>query len=317
MEFIILDPACSDQWFSLTKEKPSKEELNRLSDSLSSGPLNPHLRLVAVDNNLVVAKCAARFYKKKGSVKIWHPLYIGITAEEDKQKIAGSFLNIIIDYSDKLSSAKWIEANPAYDVESNDLWVRSLISKGFNHISDQHLYEFEPLGEAINTEKSAFSNFSLVRDTNFASSELESLFQKTKIGTMDTVYHSTKQSFFDFVHTLGQSSKLKNDSIFVLKLIHHKVAYGFILLGLDEESDELAAWILDFGLKPEHRGKGFGRVLLQKAQKFALDRGITKLYSLIDDANLPSARTHLSSGFKRLEGKFTTYIKHLKGDRHV
>lgn len=75
------------------------------------------------------------------------------------------------------------------------------------------------------------------------------------------------------------------------------VIVGVLLLAPDAASGRWELMLM--GLKPEWRGQGLGRALLNKALHLAQQAGASEIILAVDAANLPAKQLYQQAGFKR------------------
>jgi ribosomal protein S18 acetylase RimI-like enzyme len=75
---------------------------------------------------------------------------------------------------------------------------------------------------------------------------------------------------------------------------------GWIWIALPDGTPERpdAAWIYDIEIEPEHRGKGYGRALMEAAERELVARGVDKLALNVFGFNTPAIRLYESLGFE-------------------
>ncbi len=82
---------------------------------------------------------------------------------------------------------------------------------------------------------------------------------------------------------------------------------GFVCVRLEHEEGEYLsslvdyAYISDLVVLPSHRGQGYGTALLQKAEEFARQRGMTMLKIQVLVKNQPATSVYLHAGFRPYE----------------
>ncbi len=82
---------------------------------------------------------------------------------------------------------------------------------------------------------------------------------------------------------------------------------GFVCVRLEHEEGEYLsslvdyAYISDLVVLPSHRGQGYGTALLQKAEEFAHQRGMTMLKIQVLVKNQPATSVYLHAGFRPYE----------------
>jgi aminoglycoside 6'-N-acetyltransferase I len=72
----------------------------------------------------------------------------------------------------------------------------------------------------------------------------------------------------------------------------------------------LEGWYVD----PSHRNRGVGRALIDAAEKWALEAGLTELASDAETANDEGIRAHLSLGFREV-GRSVHFVRPLRSSR--
>lgn len=82
---------------------------------------------------------------------------------------------------------------------------------------------------------------------------------------------------------------------------------GFVCVRLEHEEDEYLsslvdyAYISDLVVLPSHRGQGYGTTLLQKAEEFARQKGMTMLKIQVLVKNQQATSVYLHAGFRPYE----------------
>jgi len=82
---------------------------------------------------------------------------------------------------------------------------------------------------------------------------------------------------------------------------------GFVCVRLEHEEGEYLsslvdyAYISDLVVLPSHRGQGYGTMLLQKAEEFARQRGMTILKIQVLVKNQQATSVYLHAGFRPYE----------------
>ena len=73
---------------------------------------------------------------------------------------------------------------------------------------------------------------------------------------------------------------------------------GYVWVGLDRGGVSSAgAWIYDIEINESHRGKGYGRALLQAAEKETLKNGVNKLGLNVFGSNKVARKLYESAGY--------------------
>src|SRR5262249_55213377 len=81
---------------------------------------------------------------------------------------------------------------------------------------------------------------------------------------------------------------------------------------LDGGDHAASGWVLDVGVAPNQRGRGFAMRLLVDIISTLAAAGNTEVKSAIDDLNTASLALHAKLGFERIAGRYMTYEKWLQ-----
>lgn len=73
---------------------------------------------------------------------------------------------------------------------------------------------------------------------------------------------------------------------------------GFLWLFTDPALAAPETYIYDIEVKAEHRGKGYGRGLLEAAERWCVDRGVTTLKLHVFGFNTTAIKLYETSGFE-------------------
>ncbi|MDR0661627.1 MAG: GNAT family N-acetyltransferase [Prevotellaceae bacterium] len=97
---------------------------------------------------------------------------------------------------------------------------------------------------------------------------------------------------------------------------YERVAVGFVLFfhNFSTFLGRAGIYLEDLFVKPEYRGRGFGKALLVKLAKITVERGCGRFEWSCLDWNEPSIKFYLSMGAKPMEG-WTVY--RVTGDKLV
>lgn len=105
----------------------------------------------------------------------------------------------------------------------------------------------------------------------------------------------------DIKYDLTQKYSIKNGGIF-LYLRDEPIGYGQIIY------DKKRYYIVNFGIIPSHRGKGFGKILLHKLCSFTKNFNTKELYLKVDANNKVAIDLYKDFGFETIE-KYYKWIK--------
>lgn len=72
---------------------------------------------------------------------------------------------------------------------------------------------------------------------------------------------------------------------------------GFIYLEADART--MTLWTSHVYVRPEVRGKGIYKLMMERVQKFAKDAKFKRVFSIVHQRNTASQRAHKSVGFKK------------------
>lgn len=72
---------------------------------------------------------------------------------------------------------------------------------------------------------------------------------------------------------------------------------GFIFLEADPRT--MTLWTCHVYVRPEVRGKGIYKLMMERVRKFAKDAQFKRVFSVVHQRNTASQRAHKSAGFKK------------------
>lgn len=99
--------------------------------------------------------------------------------------------------------------------------------------------------------------------------------------------------------------KKKAEVIFVLE-DSHEVGFALYFHNFSTFLGRAGIYLEDLFVKPDYRGKGYGKALLQKLAQIAVERGCGRLEWWCLDWNKPSIDVYLSLGAKPMD-EWTVY----------
>ena len=119
---------------------------------------------------------------------------------------------------------------------------------------------------------------------------------------LSRAYHEFEQiSLSDDVRRRGLKGLLDEPSrgaIWFVRIGGRDVGYIAICTGYSIEFGGPDAFIDEFFLEPEARGKGVGSFALEEASRLSREMGLCALHLEVDHDNEPAKRAYLRSGFK-------------------
>lgn len=97
--------------------------------------------------------------------------------------------------------------------------------------------------------------------------------QKEGLSEEDALAESQKS----FKRLLPEGTKTPNSHLYSLKLKGSDEPIGHLWWALQKQGSKDVPWIYDIELKPEHRGKGYGRKAMDLAQQDVKAKGFSRL----------------------------------------
>jgi ribosomal protein S18 acetylase RimI-like enzyme len=97
-------------------------------------------------------------------------------------------------------------------------------------------------------------------------------------------------------------SRAKNSSIFVAEDEEQAfLGYLWVGEGTNMMTGKNHGFIYDIFVKGEHRGRGIGRLLLQKAEEYCRDKDYPRILLMVSVNNQPAMKLYEKNGFKTVE----------------
>jgi GNAT superfamily N-acetyltransferase len=89
----------------------------------------------------------------------------------------------------------------------------------------------------------------------------------------------------------------RHGRVWLARVDGEPVGYGVLCFGFSLEHGGLDAFIDELYVRPGHRGRGIGTVLLQAMEAACRVAGVTRLHLEVDDGNEGGRRLYLRHGF--------------------
>lgn len=295
-------------WFTLRGRSPQTEEaIQKLRNLLSRGPLNPALRLVAKNQERILAGLSARY--AEGLISFSEPIYCKDIPAEKRKAATDSLLDEFINIARSRTQSKRtiLETRPADDVPYVHTWINCLQSRGFVEIACAHLFVYDL--RSTHLSQLDAQRVSLIPYDHNLSSLLSNLYKRTRAITFDRWTKVTMQDATAYIaelESIGDAGLTKR-----LWWIgaQEGMPFGFVLgaIRTDPMFEGRTGLVLEVGIVPERRGNGLGRLLLSHQLQVLAEEGAHRAVSLIDDVNVPSLRMHDALEFMRLPDRFMVY----------
>ena len=95
-------------------------------------------------------------------------------------------------------------------------------------------------------------------------------------------------------------TKQENSETYVAEDENHSfVGYLFVGESRNMMTGKTSGFIYDIFVKEELRGKGIGKMLVEKAENYCRDRGYSRLSLMVSAGNQPAVKLYASMGFKK------------------
>lgn len=278
----LLEEKTIENWFGFGNDNEKNRKI--ISRDISE---KSHMRRFLVYNaDDVVGRFSVVFSKK--SVTAWCPKLIENIDEINKQKT----LDAVAEYISRLfkfEGLEFAECTIKSESENSIGWRSALIKYGFRVVSQKHVWVFEDLNQVnpkiFNENKDA--RLSFVKEMTPL---IEIAYRKTAHLSLDKalsieINHGEAIGDFEFLIT-----KSYNDEIVGLCVCERDTITG-------------KDWIKYIGVCPESRGQNYAVMMANQAIKALKALGSSKIYSFIDDDNIPSILLHKKLGFERTNEK--------------
>lgn len=248
-------------------------------------------RFLVYNADDVVGRFSVAFSKK--SLTAWCTKLIENIDEINKQKT----LDAVAEYISRLFKFEGLEFSECTiksESENSIGWMSALVKYGFHVVSQKHVWVFEDLNQVkpkvSNENKDA--GLSLVKEITPL---IEIAYRKTANGSLDKalsieIEHGEGIGDFEFLIT-----KIYNDEIVGLCVCERDSITG-------------KDWIKYIGVCPESRGKNYAIGMANQAIKTLKELGSSKIYSFIDDNNIPSILLHKKLGFEKNKRKKFRFV---------
>jgi len=303
-----------DLWFELRGGPPAIGVLAKLRSQLSRGELNPLLRLIAVSEGRIVAGLSAT-RKYDELISFSEPFYRQHLSPQLAQVCGDALLEHLLTATGQLTVPQSIlETRPADDIPGVDSWLTSLQRHGFIEIACAHLYVRGLPLHALSRDLSLSADVHFLQYRADLFDVLVDLYARSRTSTLDRRTAATMLNPRDYISELQTIGDPGFSSDLWLVAVEHDVPFGFALGAVRQDPmfKCRTGLVLEIGVVPEKRRRGFGRLLLTQALPVLTEVGAERAVSLIDDANIASLRTHQPLGFVPLPHRFMVYHKRLK-----
>ncbi len=103
----------------------------------------------------------------------------------------------------------------------------------------------------------------------------------------------------EFEHALRRAHFSPNEGLFVAEDASG-VVVGFVWVGVlarEFQRDRYVGLVRDIYVAPNHRGKGLGKVLLRHAERFAAERGATRMTLEVTASNTAAVQLYKKQGY--------------------
>lgn len=294
-----------ERWFDI-EPKPRDVEgaIRKLDSAMAFGQIDPDLRLVALKDNIVVARLSARL-DPSGRFYFWAPTYCQTLPQSLWPEVAHSFLNHFQEYSATRQGLRFFETRPADDVPGLEEWLTVLGKNGFHEIACGRIYDHLILESQPDFRPS--SRLKLVPCNSVNEEVIRNLLWKCDRGTLDRVDAQYREQYDEHWSEIKSSRSVPWDPAFSIVAFLNDEPAALLLAGRERGTND--SWILYVGVASGKRRQYIGAELLQAAVRSFGQSGIHRARALIDDLNVPSIQLHRSIGFRARPGRFMTYRK--------
>jgi ribosomal protein S18 acetylase RimI-like enzyme len=101
------------------------------------------------------------------------------------------------------------------------------------------------------------------------------------------------------VEVFENFAKRKNSKIFIAEDESHAfLGYLFVGESFDTMTGATHGFIYDIFVAEEYRGKGIGKILIEKAETYCREKGYPRILLMVSAENQPAIRLYTKTGFK-------------------
>jgi len=302
-------------WLSLTEDQSdilAKSE--RLAQQLAGGTFNPLLLLMAFNGDKAAAGLAAR-RQNDSAVRIYPPK---LAPHLSPASIASLGIALVQNMEREVLSAlpdvERLETKPADDVPAVERWLSVLETAGFRELACGHTHRLELAAWQASDLPPPLAGFSIEAITSTDDVALRDLYAAVVEVTQDRIDRSyrlaAERHFGILKRQVGGA--IVRDLWRVARMNGRAVGFAVGASHLDGGDRAISGWVLDVGVVPVERGRGFGARLLIDVISALARAGNTEVRAAIDDVNGTSLALHAKLGFRPIEGRYLTYEKRLR-----
>jgi GNAT superfamily N-acetyltransferase len=208
-----------------------------------------------------------------------------------------ALLDTVAAVAEAMPGVRYIETDVPGQAPGHAAWRAALCRHGVLEVAASHTYG-RAIGEitAPGPSTMTFRPASALPDA-----VVEAVYQASYEGTADESHRVSPEPFSVRLSRLKELPLLEPDPTGWLVAFDGDRPVGLVFASVERApyGSPERGWILEIGVTPEARGRGLGRVLLQRGLSVLAERGVRQVLARIDDRNAPSLRLFAAAGFER------------------
>ena len=279
-------------------------DASRLAALLETGPLTPHLRLVASGPDGAFAAFAAEH--RENFIRFWAPSFRTGLAADARAEAMRLFLENLVARRDSAGFAELpLETEPGDDQPDNALWLQALRATGF---AETCVYRLHVLPRArFAAPRHAIPGLAVHSIEPPDLLNVTALFRDAYADTRER----RDRGFAEpgaYIESLREIGEGYEPGLWLMAEFAGKPA-ALAIANRSREPDfpGVSAWLLEIGCLPAFRGRGIARALLAEILQRLATGDCERLMSTIDEINTPSIRLHDVFGFETPPERFYRY----------
>lgn len=301
-----LREAGAEHWFDVGPTPSDVQSaLQSLNEAITSGKVNPGLRLVAYEDGEAIGRFAARF-DSPGRFYFWQPECRASLPLPKWREVTALLLEHAVHLGASYPTLTYFETKPADDLVHPDDWLDVLVAAGFHEVQCSRLYRRSlSAGEA--EQASTTSALRWVGPDAMNEDTIGDLIDECDRDTLDRAdieYGGARHAHW---HDIKQVRPVPWDRELTSIAMLGSDPVGIVICGIESANGD--GWVMFVGTAPRARHRGIGAQLLGRALRSFRTRGITHLKALIDDQNAASIRLHETHGFRPDPERYMIYRK--------